>query len=282
MSIVIHYWVSTPKHSIEWSTRSRHSHCCPAAWSQFATYIGRVFAESRMRQRLGWPGVSRPRSIPVKYGDQWYLGRALYALPENVKCEYKLRSPTMFTLESCTRDFGDPVSNVLQTVDAQGLASLHPVADALPAGFVLSAEGANDIRAITDTFPDPEDAAQRFDEWLFHENDFRSFAAPDGTSAGTTSLDFSLHRFGSDIGASQALPYYAAGRAAIMNLETISAEPIGDQSWAISGPVPWGNEVTLYVRSGPILARITASTLTGDPTPDVMAAAELFVQATSG
>ncbi len=45
---------------------------------------------------------------------------------------------------------------------------------------------------------------------------------------------------------------------------------MGDASRALTGTVPVGVEVTVYVRAGDVVIRMTAWSETGDPTSDIV------------
>ena len=157
------------------------------------------------------------------------------------------------------------------------LADLLPSGSGIP-GMDLIEEGARPGEDIIATFPDPEDAARLFAEWGWQENAYRIFLAPGEVGpADPTSLEVSLHQFSSEAGSAEALPYFADARAALVALQPVYVDRIGDQSWAIAGPVANGYEVTLYVRRGNVLARITAFSVAGDPMEAAAAAARVFV-----
>jgi hypothetical protein len=143
------------------------------------------------------------------------------------------------------------------------LVTMLPTLDDLPAGFVLREEGARGADEITQTFPNPADAAQRFNAWGWQENAYRDFATADDA----ISISVSLHRFADDAAASDALSYLAEARQDLLGLAPNGVAELGDQVEAIAGEVAERQEASVYVRRGPIVARITVTASSGDPLP---------------
>nr|MBA3415289.1 hypothetical protein [Chloroflexia bacterium] len=162
-----------------------------------------------------------------------------------------------------------PVNPGVPDVPLAALTALLPTAGQVPAGFLSVEDGGRSAAEIVATFPDPADAERRFAEWGWQDNAFRTFETADGSA----SVQVSAHRFADVAGAEAALPYFADGRNAILGLGDIAVEPVGEQSRAIGGVGDQGNEVTLYVRRGATLFRITALSAAGDPTAATIAAA---------
>lgn len=144
---------------------------------------------------------------------------------------------------------------------AVGLFGLLPTGDDVPAGLVAIEEGGRSLEEIAATFPNPVGAAELLAAWGFRENAYRNFVP----EAVVGSVQVSLHRFGSAAAAAEALPYYAAGRAAVLGLRELRTGPLGDQSQAVTGEVAEGTEVTLYVRRTDLLVRVSAVVPEGDP-----------------
>jgi hypothetical protein len=141
------------------------------------------------------------------------------------------------------------------------LVAMLPTQDELPADLILLKEGTREAEEITATFPDPDDVAQRFTEWGWQETAYRDFAS----HGGTTSVSVSLHRFAGAQAAAEALSYLAEARGVALRLNPITVAPMGDQVEAVEGTVAKGREVSLYVRQGAVVARITVTASTGDP-----------------
>ena len=173
---------------------------------------------------------------------------------------------------SVPSDAASELSAATIVTEAVAIAAMLPAAAEMPLDLVQTEEGARTSAAITATFPDPTDAAQRFAEWDWQENAFRHFAALDGSVVET-----SLHLFGSEEAAADALSYFADGRAAVLRLQGVPFQGIGDSSTAVGGTVDGGNEYTLYVQQGNVLLRVTAVSPIGDPSADAVAVAELIL-----
>jgi hypothetical protein len=57
----------------------------------------------------------------------------------------------------------------------------------------------------------------------------------------------------------------AEARREALRLDVITVAPMGDQVEAVGGTVAKGREVSLYVRRGAVVARVTVTASTGDP-----------------
>ncbi len=86
-----------------------------------------------------------------------------------------------------------------------------------------------------------------------------------------------MHGFATPEGAAAALPYYADGRIAVVGVADVPIELLGEQSVAVGGPVPAGNELTIYARSGAVLLRVSVVSATGDPATLATAFARLVL-----
>jgi hypothetical protein len=163
---------------------------------------------------------------------------------------------------------------------AARIADMLPTEDDVPQGLVGIEEGKRERSVITSSFPDPADAERRFAEWEWKGSVYRDFAPPDGTTLPTdrtTLLDVSIHRFAGADGAAAALPYFIEARAVLLGLQSISIEPLGDQSRAVAGRYGDANEVTVYVQFRSALIRVTAFSLEGDPLADAVAVAKAIL-----
>lgn len=143
------------------------------------------------------------------------------------------------------------------------------------AGLVEIERGGRSLDEIAAGFPAPDEAATLLRAWGWAANAFFNYAGE--TVNGTTSLEVSLHLFADDPSATEALSYFAAGRALAVGLDPVPIGRIGDEVLAIGGRRDGGNEVTIYVRSGAILVRVSAVTPSGDPFPDADATAAQFL-----
>jgi hypothetical protein len=117
--------------------------------------------------------------------------------------------------------------------------------------------------------------------WGWQGNAYFNYAG--ATAAGTTSLEVSFHLFATDAGATEAMSYFAAGRALMVGLSPVPLARVGDQVLAVGGATDGGNEVTIYLRLGTFLVRISAVAPVGDPGPDALATAQgIALQAAPG
>ncbi len=157
-------------------------------------------------------------------------------------------------------------ADLLET--GEGLDALLLAQSEFPRAMVLSGEGERTADEITRTFPDPVDAAQRFEAWGWRENAYRDFAAASGDS-----VSVSLHRFANAQVASDAIPYFVEARRHGSDLEPVYVSAIGDRVEGIGGSVADGQEMSLFIRRGDILARVTVVMKTGDPVPTAEATA---------
>src|SRR5689334_19351053 len=78
------------------------------------------------------------------------------------------------------------------------------------------------------------------------------------SAAGTTRIEVSVFRFADPNAAAQALDYFLRGRAAGTALTEVAppAGPPGTR--ALAGPIPGGQEATVYFSQGAELYRVTA------------------------
>ncbi len=145
-------------------------------------------------------------------------------------------------------------------------AQVVPVLAFVPPGLIEVEQGSRSLEQIAAGFPAPAEAAALLAAWGWMSNVYYNFAGR--TAAGTTSLEVSFHFFRSAAGATEAMSYYAAGRALMLGLDPVPMHRIGDQVLAIGGVRDVGNEVTVYVRSDAVLVRVSAVAPRGDPALD--------------
>jgi hypothetical protein len=165
---------------------------------------------------------------------------------------------------------GDPTGNVLEAllvplteladdprvVSPQLFSTLPPVSDLLT-GLVMTEEHARSAATIATTFPNVAEAEQLFQEWGWRENAARVFAG--STSSGTNRIEVSVFRLANEEAASFALPYLLEARAEALGLSEFTPPPArADENRAISGAIEGGREVTVYLRRGRELFRVTA------------------------
>jgi hypothetical protein len=163
------------------------------------------------------------------------------------------------------------------TAQSTSLRDLLPAAAEIGPAFVVVEDRARSLDEQAAAFADAGDAAVRLAGWDWQENAFKVFQATALTDAGApvATLDISLTRFASAAGAAEALPYFLQDRAAVLGqAEVPTPAPIGDEARAVGGILVGGAaDVTLYVRSGPLLVRISATALAASPhaAPDQIA-----------
>jgi hypothetical protein len=146
----------------------------------------------------------------------------------------------------------------------------------IPTGLVEIERGSRTLDEIAAGFPSPNEAAHLLTAWGFQGNAYFNYAG--STRSGTTSLEISFHLFASPASATEALSYYAAGRALMLGFSPVPVGRIGDQILAIGGVRDVGNELTIYLRQGSLLVRVSAVAPVGDPSPDAIATAQGIVQ----
>ena len=154
--------------------------------------------------------------------------------------------------------FAQPTLAEIPAASSQPLSNLvllFPNFAQLPAGMVLVEEGSRSAAEIAATFRDPIDAAQVLSTWGWTFNTYRTFVAGPGAGPETPGrLEVSLHQFASNTGAAYALPYFAHGRAVMLNLQEGPVEFLRPCEAAVSG----AREATRYLRIGDLLVRVTA------------------------
>jgi hypothetical protein len=172
------------------------------------------------------------------------------------------------------------------TAQESSLRDLLPAAADLGPSFVAVDDRARTLSEQAAMFGNPEDAARRLAEWGWQDNAFVVFQATEPTAAGapTATVDISLTRFASEAAAAAALAYFLDDRAAVLG--QWEAQPL--QQWAggelrtIAGPVPGGEDTTIYARSGPLLLRISATAAPGQPAPSPETIARDIIQRFTG
>lgn len=135
------------------------------------------------------------------------------------------------------------------------LMLLFPNFAQVPVGMVLVEEGSRGALEIAATFRDPEDAAQVLTTWGWTFNAYRTYVAGPGAGPATPArLEVSLHQFASNTGAAYALPYFAHGRAVMLNQQEGPVGFLRPCEAAVTGV----REATRYLRIGDLLVRVTA------------------------
>ena len=159
---------------------------------------------------------------------------------------------------------------VTVTVIAQdaSLLDLLPTVAEIGGDFEASDDRLRTLDEQANAFSDAPEAARQLPAWNWQENAFRVFQSSDRSPAGAplATLEISLTRFARGEDAAAAMPFFVGDRAASTGQqETRTLPPIGDEARALSGFIGDAFDDTLYVRSGPLLLRISAASATGSP-----------------
>ena len=121
---------------------------------------------------------------------------------------------------------------------------------------------------VAANYTDPAETERRFRDWGWRGNVARRFEASGNTSSdpdAPLSVYVSIHQFGDPTGASEELDYSFEDQAASTDAVEVDVRRLGDRQRALSLATAEGNEVTLYVRQGPVLIRLTVVSASGDP-----------------
>ena len=185
----------------------------------------------------------------------------------------------------------DAAANAEESVDEEEptgprppIEELLPTAEEAPADLPLAVDVTERTEdEVVTSLGGTEEAAQSLQEWGWEGNSYVQFAAPDPDElppGSTSAVDVSIHRFADPASAAAALPYFSDQVVAALGLEEMRVDPIGDEVRVLRGLSEAGVAlVVAYVQDGRDLIRVggTSNTAEGDPTPDVLAAAEAVV-----
>jgi hypothetical protein len=158
--------------------------------------------------------------------------------------------------------------------------SMLPTTGDLPEGFQRTEDDKRAKEAVAASFSNSEEALSLLNEWEWRENAYRTFEIPaddGGDPNGMTYINISIHRFGAEQGAKDALTYFADDVMGTQGLEELDIERIGEQTRALKGAPSGANLVVLYIRVDNYLIRVGGSSPQGDPTDQVVAMAEQIV-----
>lgn len=155
-----------------------------------------------------------------------------------------------------------------ERTEEQPLVDLLPSAGDISADLVQSEDRTRSLDEQAFMFANAGEMVQRLTEWGWQENVFRVYQSTIPTSNGAPSvtIDVSLTRFASPDGAAAALPVFLEDRAAVLGESEVQRPlQLADETRALSGTTPQGDDVTLYVRQGNLLLRVSVTTLQGTP-----------------
>ena len=147
---------------------------------------------------------------------------------------------------------------------------LLPSETDVPFGLVMLDQRSRTLSEVAENYTDAVETTSLFTSWGWLSNAVCSFGPPDGRSVAAGDINgiyVSIHEFGSAGNAAGALDFSLTEQAAGTALQEVSAQPFGDYSRALFGPVDYGDEITLLVQRGTFLVRVSAASLEGDPTP---------------
>ncbi len=140
------------------------------------------------------------------------------------------------------------------------LLDLLPTASEVGQGFALIESRSRTLGEQATGFSNANEAAERLADLNWQENALGRFASD------VESVDISLTRFATAEDAALAMPYFLEDRAAILGQqEFFNPGAIGDEARAVNGFYNGLYDYTLYVRSGPLLLRISAASASGSP-----------------
>ncbi len=148
------------------------------------------------------------------------------------------------------------------------LRDLLPTVTEIGGDFQISDDRSRTLDEQANAFSDVDAAARQLAASNWQENAFRVYQSSDRSSSGAplATLEISLTRFASAENAAAALPFFVQDRAASAGQnEARNLTPIGDEARALNGFIGDAFDSTLYVRSGPLLLRISAASATGSP-----------------
>lgn len=142
-------------------------------------------------------------------------------------------------------------------------------------GYERSDNGTRDADQVAGSFPDPAEAASKLTEFDWVENAFREYTLPNGGAADTTVVTVSVHRFKTEGGAKDAMPYFVSGS----NLpEVEDAKKFGEESTTVAGPIEAGAAYVIYIRQDKFVLRISGFSAEGNPAETTDGVAERLLE----
>ena len=141
-------------------------------------------------------------------------------------------------------------------------------------GFETVEDGTRTEEEVVESFGEGSNAAAQLAEFGWLENAYRNFELADGGEADTTGMTVSVHRFASEAGAKDAMPYFAEGSG----LPTLEDAPeLGEESITVQGALTGGNAFVIYVRQDEYVLRIGGFSVSGDPAELTTAVAQTML-----
>lgn len=160
---------------------------------------------------------------------------------------------------------------------SSAIADMIPAPEAFDAAFALSASDKGSRNDIANTFSSQDTGLENLASWDWKGSVFAHYDNSGAGESDTNRVEIEIHRFGEDEGAAAALPAFANAHATKFGLFAISIPELGDQVQGVSGRTGDQNEVTIYVRVGPVLIVVTAYSADGDPAQTALDAARAIV-----
>jgi hypothetical protein len=149
-----------------------------------------------------------------------------------------------------------------------------PTSGDIGEGFNQTNNGRRSEEEVVASFGEGSDAAEQLTAFGWQENVFREFDWPDGGATDTTNVTVSVHRFETESGARDAMPYFAAGSG----METVEDAPeLGEESISVQAVLEGGNAYVIYVRQDEFVLRISGFSVTGDPSATTVAVTEAIL-----
>lgn len=171
-----------------------------------------------------------------------------------------------------------------QTVaQEQLLHDLLPTVADVGSDFVVIDDRPRSLEEQATGFSDAGEAASLLAEWGWQENAFLVFQSAEPTANGepAATIDISLTRFADVESAAAAMPYFLEDRAAVLGQHEVPLSDnnlIGDEARGLSG----ADDLTIFVRSGPLLMRISATAVAGSSATSAEQLARSIVDRAAG
>jgi len=154
-------------------------------------------------------------------------------------------------------------------------ADVLPGANDLADGFAMTRDGALKKADVVAALGEGGEAS--LTEWKWRENAVREFTIEGADPDTTFFLSVSVHRTGDREGAAELLDALADVLADIPGYEEVDAPEIGEQTRAMESSTDEASVYALYVRSGYLVLRLGGSSVSGDPSDEVIALAKQLI-----
>jgi hypothetical protein len=160
------------------------------------------------------------------------------------------------------------------------LMAMLPAQDIIPLGLDQVADSSLTKDQVVAAVGGNREAETRLNDLGWSGNAQRSFTAADPAVLppdATTDLTVSLHGFGSDAAAAEALTFYSD---VLLNsgYQEIEVGEVGATNRLLVQPQEdGGTTVALYVQQGPVLYRVGGYSPAGDPTTNVVTVAQAMI-----